>query len=182
MLSKTITITVILLFVFTALGCTTKVYLNPDNYKPNIVLNQNKRFLNKKIYMRYFINSAQNTSRYAYYSPDEKIRYETNQTLDSYFWQCFRYAFDEISVAASPYEYGMIEFNYELVSLTDQFFRFNVNLTKNRSTIFQKMYSVAMTPPEGTSVTSLEARAYKLVDKSFETIINDPAFLANFDD
>jgi hypothetical protein len=182
MILKTIKVAVILLFVFTALGCTTKVYLNPDAYKPDIVLNQNKRFINKKIYMRYFTNSAQNTSRYAYYNPDEKIRYETNQPLDSYFWQCFRYAFEEIGVAVSPYEYGMIEFNYELVSLTDQLFRFNVNLTKNRSTIFQKMYSVAMTPPEGTSVTSLEARAYKLVDKSFETIINDPAFLASFGD
>ena len=182
MRSKTINIAVIVLFVFTALGCTTKVYLNPDAYKPNIVLNQNKRFLNKKIYMPSFTNSAQNTSMWNYYSPDSKIRYETSQPLHSYFWYCFRYAFEEIGVAVSPYEYGMIEFNYELVSLTDRMFRFNVNLTKNRSTIYQKMYSVAMTPPEGASVTSLEAGAYKLVDKSFETIVNDPAFLAVFGD
>lgn len=182
MLIKTIKFAVILLSVFTAIGCTTKVYLNPDTYKPNIVLNQNKRFLNKKIYMRSFTNSAQNTSLWNYYSPDLKIRYETNQPLHSYFWYCFRYAFEENGVTVSPYEYGMIEFNYELVSLTDQMFRFNVNLTKNRSTIFQKMYSIAMTPPEDTSVASLEARAYRLVDKSFETIINDPAFLASFGD
>jgi hypothetical protein len=182
MSSKTIKLAMILLVVFTVFGCTTKVYLTPDAYKPNIVLNKNKRFLNKKIYMRYFTNSAQNTSRYQYYSPNEKIKYETNQPLDSYFWSCFRYAFEEIGVAVSPYEYGMIEFNYELVSLTDQLFRFNVNLTKNRSSIFQKMYSVAMSPQEDTSIASLEARAYKLMDKSFETIINDPAFLASFGD
>lgn len=169
------------IFLFSTLGCATKVYLNPDAYKPNIALNQNKRFLNKKIYMRYFTNSAQNTSRYAYYSPDERIRYEANQPLDSYFWQCFRYAFNEIGVVVSPYEYGMIEFNYELVSLTDQLFRFNVNLTKNRSTIFQKLYTVAVNTQEDAAA-SLEARAYKLVDKSFEAFINDPAFLAGFGD
>ena len=182
MSSKTMKFAVVLFFLFSALGCATKVYLNPDVYKPNIVLNQNKRFLNKKIYMRYFTNSAQNTSRYAYYSPDERIRYETNQPLDSYFWQCYRYAFDEIGVAVSPYEYGMIEFNYELVSLTDQLFRFTVNLTKNRSTVFQKMYTVAVNSQEDPSVLSLEARAYKLVDKSFEAFINDPAFLTSFGD
>ena len=182
MSSKTMKFAVVLFLLFSPLGCASKVYLNPGAYKPNIVLTQNKRFLNKKIYMRYFTNSAQNTSRYAYYSPDERIRYEANQPLDSYFWQCFRYAFDEIGVVVSPYEYGMIEFNYELVSLTDQLFRFTVNLTKNRSTVFQKMYTVAMNSQEDPSVLSLEARAYKLVDKSFEAFINDPAFLTNFGD
>lgn len=182
MWSKTITAAVILLFAFTVFGCTTKVYINPDAYRPNIVLNQNKRFLNKKIYMHSFTNSAQNTSSWNYYSPDKKIRYETSQPLNSYFWYCFRYAFEEIGVNVSPYEYGIIEFNYELVSLTDQLFRFNVNLMKNRSMIYQKMYHVAMNPPEDASVASLEARAYKLVDKSFEAILNDPGFLASFGD
>jgi hypothetical protein len=182
MFKKTIQCAVILFFIMTAIGCTTKVYLNPDAYKPNIVLNQNKQFLNKKIYMGSFTNSAQNTSLWNYYSPDQKIRYETSQPLHSYFWYCFRYAFEESGISVSPYEYGMIEFKYELVSLTDQLFRFNVNLTKNRSTIFQKMYSVAMGPPEDLSLASLEARAYRLVDKSFETIITDPAFIASFGD
>jgi hypothetical protein len=182
MFIKTIKTVILLLFICVAMGCTTKVNITPDSYKPNIQLNQNKRFLNKKIYMHSFTNSAQNTSLWNYYSPDSKIRYETNQPLHSYFWYCFRYAFEEIGVLVSPYEYGMIEFKYEMVSLTDQLFRFNVNLTKNRSTIFQKMYSITMGPPEDTSVTSLEARAYKLVDKSFETILNDPAFLASFGD
>jgi hypothetical protein len=182
MWSKTIKVAVILLFVLTMFGCTTKVYISPDAYKPNIVLNQNKRFLNKRIYMHSFTNSAQNTSLWNYYSPDQKIRYETSQPLHSYFWYCFRYAFEEIGVKVSPYEYGMIEFNYELVSLTDQMFRFNVNLMKNRSTIYQKMYYVVMSPPEDTSVASLEARAYRLVDKSVEAILNDPAFLASFGD
>lgn len=182
MFRKTMKIVLSLVFVFTALACTTKVYVNPDAYKPKIVLNQNQKFQNKKIYMASFTNSAQNTSLWNYYSPDYKIRYETSQPLHSYFWYCFRYAFEEIGVTVSPYEYGMIEFNYELVSLTDQMFRFNVNLRKNRSTVFQKMYSLSMGPPEDRSVSSLEARAYKLVDKSFETIVNDPAFLASFGD
>jgi hypothetical protein len=180
MLKKIINTAIILFFVFTAFGCTTKVYLNPDAYKPNIVLNQNKRFLNKKIFLGSFTNSAQNTSQWNYYSPDNKIRYETNQPLYSYFWYCFRYAFEEIGVTVSSYEYGMIEFHYELVSLNDQLFRFSVNLIKDRSSIFKKMYSIAINPPEDKSVASLEARAYRLVDKSFETIINDPVFLDSF--
>lgn len=179
MLQNTVKL-IMLLFMLTALGCTTKVLINPDSYKPNISLDQQKRFTGKKIYMASFTNSAQNTSTWNYYSPDKKIRYDTNQSLQSYFWFCFRYAFEEIGITIAPYEYGMIEFQYEMVSLTDQLFRFNVNLTRNRATIFQKMYSVSMSAPEDKSVPALEARAYKLVDKSFETIMNDPQFLAKF--
>lgn len=171
-----------LLFMLSILGCTTRVAINPDSYKPNISLSQQKRFVNKKIYMSSFTNSAQNTSMWIYYSPDHKIQYETNQTLQSYFWYCFRYAFEEIGVTIAPYENGMIEFRYEMVSLTDQLFRFNVNLTKNRTTIFQKMYSISMDPAENRSVPALQARAYKLIDRSFETIMNDPMFLASFND
>lgn len=173
---------IIILFMLTALGCTTKVLINPDSYKPNISLNKQQRFADKKIYMGSFTNSAQNTSMWNYYSPDQKIRYETNQSLQSYFWYCFRYAFEDIGVTVAPYEHGMIEFQYEMVSLTDQLFRFNVNLTKNRTTIFQKMYSVSMSAPQDRSVPALQARAYKLVDKSFETILTDPQFLAKFNE
>jgi hypothetical protein len=173
---------IMLMLMVTTLGCTTKVTITPDSYKPHVSLNQQKRFANKKIYMGSFTNSAQNTSMWNYYSPDQKIRYETNQSLQSYFWYCYRYAFEEIGVTVAPYEYGMIEFQYEMVSLTDELFRFNVNLTRNRTTIFQKMYSVSMTPPNDRSVPALQTRAYKLVDKSFETIMNDPLFLASFGD
>lgn len=173
---------VILVFLVTTCGCTTRVALNPDSYKPNVSLQQQKRYANKKIYMPSFSNAAQNTSMWIYYSPDQKIHYETNQPLQSYFWYCFRYAFEELGVTIAPYEYGMIEFKYELVSLTDELFRFNVNLTKNRTTIFQKMYSVTMDPPQDRSVPALQARAYKLVDKSFETIMNDQLFLASFNE
>jgi hypothetical protein len=65
----------------------------------------------------------------------------------------------EIGVTVSPFGYGMVAFRFEMVSLTDQMFRFNVNLTKNRLTIFQKMYAITMAPQEDLSPASLEARA-----------------------
>jgi len=61
-----------------------------------------------------FTNSAGNTKSWAYYSPDKNLTYEASAQLESYFWYCFKKAFQHIGVnvldsqyaGPRPYHYG----------------------------------------------------------------------------
>ena len=196
--------------VLFTLGCVAggggiKVPIQQDKYLPAFKSSEFGRFKGKKVILDAFTNSAGNTKSGAYYSPDKNLTYEASVQLESYFWYCFKKAFQHIGVnvldpqyaGGRPYHYGywgwgvpppsqskgvpgVTEFQFVLTSLTDQECKFQVSLFKNGESRFQKDFTVTMTPAQTQDVRDLEKRAYRMVDVVFAAIMKDRDFQKAF--
>jgi hypothetical protein len=188
------------------LGCVaaTKVTLSSDKYHPSFRASDVSRLTGKKLVLDAFVNQAQNTKAWNYYSADKKYMYEGNAQLETYYWSCFQKAFKYAGVKLVEYSYddyrrphpywwggpvnrakepqfkGVPEFQLILTSLTDREFKFKGLLFKDGQTKFEKEFSVTMNAPESENQADLEKRAYRLVDLAFTTIVKDKDFQKAF--
>jgi hypothetical protein len=187
--------------LFFLIGCVagTKVTMTQDKYTPAFKSGEFSRLKGKKLVLSNFINQAQNTKTYDYFSADKKVTYETSASLESYFWYCFQKDFKHVGVNLVDYNHagyygphsywwgapppqapraakGVPEFQLVILSITDQEFKFKAFVFKDGQTKFAKAYSVTM-PAAGTeNVADLEKRSYRLVDLAFTTIMKDREF------
>jgi len=176
-----------------------KVAIQQDNYKPGFRAADAGRLKGKRIALASFINQAQNTRTWNFYSPDKKLVYETSTPLESFFWECYNRAFQhagarvvEYTAAAyrgpGPWWYGgphpgaaaapkgVPEVQLVLTSVTDQEVRFQVYVFKDGAETFRKDFQVTMPPGTSQDVKDLERRAYALVDLTFTTLVRDRDF------
>ena len=187
-------------------GCAsgTKVTTTQEKYVPSFKSGDFSRYKGKKVILANFANQAQNTKTYSYFSPDKKLTYEFNVSLEQFYWNCFQKAFRHIGVTQTDYVYdeeynrrygyrhgwwwgapgpggyrapkGASEFQLYLLSITDQEFRFKVMVVRDGASKFDKEYTVTMAAATTESPSDLEKRAYQMVDLSFTTIMRDKEF------
>jgi hypothetical protein len=187
-------------------GCaaSTKVTISSDKYAPAFRSGDVSRLKGKKLILSPFLNQAQNTKGWNYYSADKKYMYEGNAQLETYYWNCFHRAFKYSGVNLVDYSYadyrgphpywwggpptqakppqakGVLEFQLILTSLTDQEFKFKAFLFKDGLTKFEKEFTVTMAAAQSENAADLEKRAYRLVYLAFTTIIKDRDFQKAF--
>lgn len=191
-------------------GCAsgTKITTTQEKYSPSFRAGDYNRYKGKKMVFSSFTNQAQNTKQYSYFSPDKKLTYEVNVTLENYYMSCFQKAFRHIGVNLVDYTYdndhrdrsgyrhgyrygygwggpgpggykapkGVSEFQFVLLSLTDQEFRFKVLVFKEGETKLDKEYTVTMAAAATDNVAELEKRTNQLADLAFTTIMKDRDF------
>lgn len=187
-------------------GCAggTKVVTTQEKYAPSFKASEFSRYKGKKLVLSSFFNQAQNTKAYAYFSPDKKLTYEINIQLETFYYNSFQKAFKHIGVnlvdyvydSSHPYRHhywwgvpgpagyrapkGVPEFQFILLSMTDQEFKFKVLLFREGETKFDKEFTVTMAPAASDQPAELEKRAYQLVDLAFTTILKDRDFSRMF--
>jgi len=188
-------------------GCAggTKVVTTQEKYSPSFKAGEFSRYKGKKMVLSSFFNQAQNTKAYAYFSPDKKLTYEVNIQLETFYYNSFQKAFRHVGVNLVDYSYddrhpyrhhhywwgvpgpgayrapkGVSEFQFTLLSMTDQEFRFKVTLFKEGESKFDKEYTVTMAAATSENPAELEKRAYQLVDLAFTTVLRDREFSRAF--
>jgi hypothetical protein len=190
-------------------GCasSTKITMTQEKYSPSFRASDYSRMKGKKLVLSSFTNQAQNTKAYNYFSADKKYMYEGNATLENYYMSCFQKAFRHIGVNLVDYTYdndnsyhhgyrygwwgapgpggyrtpkGVSEFQFILLSMTDQEFKFKALLFKDGVSKFDKEYTVTMAATGTDNAAELEKRAYQLVDLAFTTIMKDRDFQKAF--
>lgn len=193
-----ILVAVVLLFGCGAAGGV-KVAVKQDQYNPGFRAADAGRLKGKRVALSSFINRAENTKTWNFYSPDRKLVYETSAPLESFFWDCYQKAFRHAGAKVvdypaaayrgpGPWWYGgphpaavaapkgVPEFQLVLLSVTDQEVKFQAFVFKDGVETFQKSYQVTMPPPASQDARDLEKRAFALVDLTFTTLVRDRDF------
>jgi hypothetical protein len=176
-----------------------KVAVQQDKYSPGFRAADAGRLKGKRIVLASFINRADNTKTWNFYSPDKKLVYETSAPLESFFWECYSKAFKHAGARIVDYQgaayrgpgpwwwggsaptaaaapKGVPEIQLVLTSVTDQEVRFQVYVFRDGVEKFRKDYQAAMPPGASQDVKDLEQRAYALVDLTFTTLVRDRDF------
>ncbi len=194
----------IIAFLLTGCAGGTKVTMTQEKYSPSFRAGDYSRFKGKKMVLSSFTNQAQNTKSYNYSSPDNKLTYEGNVKLETFYQSGFTKAFKHIGVSLVDYTYdddpryrhgyrhgywwgapgpggyraprGVAEFQFVLLSLTDQELKFKVLVFRDGETKLDKDYTVTMAPAATEDAATLERRGYQLVDLAFTTILRDRDF------
>ena len=162
-------------------GCKrgTYVYVQQDKYAPQLHANLNV-YKGTTVFLNNFSNQASNTSSFYYYSPDYGVTYESSPSLQSYLWGCFQKALVGLgmtvhSVDDSPAP-GVPEIQMTFNSLTDQEFKFQVTVLKNKQEVYKNSYAIAAPPSNDTRAIALEERAYRMVDAAISSMLFDQKF------
>jgi len=187
-------------------GCAsgTKIILTQEKYSPSFRAADFARYKGKKLVLASFFNQAQNTKTYNYFSPDKKLNYEGNVSLENLYLNGFTKAFKHIGVTLVDYVYdedyrnprnwwwgypgpsgyrapkGVPELQFIVLSMTDQELTFKIILFKDGQTKLDKDLTVKMAPAATEDVAALEKRGYQMVDLAFTTIMRDRDFQRAF--
>lgn len=185
-------------------GCAsgTKIVLTQEKYSPSFRAADFARYKGKKLVLASFFNQAQNTKTYNYFSPDKKLNYEGNVSLENLYLSGFTKAFRHIGVNLVDYIYdesyrpayrhswwwghpgpggyrppkGVAEFQFILLSMTDQELTFKIVVFRDGQIKLEKDLTVKMAPAATEDVATLERRGYQMVDLAFTTIMRDRDF------
>jgi len=205
--SGVIVFSIIILFL-TGCASGTKITMTQEKYSPSFRAADYSRYKGKKLVLSSFTNQAQNTKTYNYFSPDKKLNYEGNVSLENLYLNSFTKAFKHIGVNLVDYAYdndpnyrhgyrygywwggpgpggykapkGVSEFQFILLSMTDQELKFKVLLFKEGESKLDKEFTVTM-PAAGTeNAAELEKRGYRLMDLAFTTVMKDRDFQKAF--
>ena len=190
----------IIVLLLTGCASSTVITINQEKYSPSFRADDYSRYKGKKLFLSDFLNRAKNTKTYNYFSPDKKLSYEGNASLENFYWHCFQKSFRHIGVNLVDYKYdrsrptshdwwgkisapgdnnasnSITEFQFILLSMTDQEFKFKVIVLERGESKFDKDYTVSMAAATTNDVADLEKRGYKLVELAFTTILNDQDF------
>jgi len=157
------------------------------NYSPAFTADMGE-YKGKRITLLNFDNQARNTTNWDYLSEDKTISYsyDSYSVIHNYFWHSFDKALKSIGMTVSnqsePDPHGPAMW-MSLKSLNDARFEVEVKIQKYiHSVSFTKMYIVTGEDikPEDRIPKNLEAHAYRLTNKLYETILTDPEFKAAF--
>ena len=173
--------------------------LKQDSYAPDLRAADYGRLKGKTVLMYNFTNNAANTKAWGYYSADNKIYYEAPVHLESYLWYCFQKAFQHVGIKVLDQSYGgaynpfwwagapppqaraavpsgTAEFQFVLMSMTDQECKFQSMVYKNGESKFQKDFVVTVPASTSQDKTELEKRAYAMVDQMVTVLFKDRDF------
>ena len=173
---------VCVIWIATIVGCfETAVNVPLKNYQPQIAGSDFSAYKGKPVYLMNFENEANDTTMWAYLSPDKKFSYSNDNILQNYFWYAFQNAFSNLGMAVSRMDNPDVmapAMWVSLTSITDVNFQVKVTVQKKGITVFTQQYAVQEPPPAETerNAAALEARAYNMTSKLIATILKDPGF------
>jgi hypothetical protein len=163
-----------------ASGCSVYVPISSNRYAPAFDPAPLANYRGRAIVMRGFENVDDDTTIFMY--PASGPRRYGGPALTSYFWYCFRTAFERLGVRvfeegqAPP---GLPVMDLRLTHIGDDGFVADVRLMGPSTQLgLRKRYAIKGPPVAASDAPSLEARAYQMVTSLFWTIVSDPEFQA----
>ena len=183
---------ILFLAAFTLGGCQTlSVYLYSDNYIPRISPDLGI-YNNKSIVLKDVVNKTANSSRRYFSAPDNSVYYYVPKhylgpygsapDMAIFFKKVILKAFDELGIIVPDGEQANTKtpaLEFTLLTITDEKFHFQCTLYYSNRPVFKKNYIVTEPRPgeDGRiSVTVMEKRAYKMIDRLVQSVLNDLEF------
>jgi len=169
------------IFGATIMGCAgVGVNVPLNNYKP-MFTDDYSVYKGKRVYLMNFDNQANDTTMWAYSSPDKKFSYSDNNLLQSYYWYAFENAFAKLGMLVSKIDNPDVTAPamwVTLLSITDVNYNVSVTVQQRGVTAFTEKYTIPEPPlaEKDRNPTALEERAYKMMNKLISTILKDPGF------
>jgi hypothetical protein len=139
----------------------------------------------KRVYLVNFDNQAQNTTNFAYFSPDKVFAYSGDSLIHNYFWYAFEKAFVRLGMTVANEDKPDLQAPamwLSLKSVTDERYEVEVKIGKEEYLVFHKMFTITGDPVPETNRTKefLEQRAYQMTNQLIQTILTDPEFKKAF--
>jgi hypothetical protein len=163
-------------------GCAGTVTLAADRYQPTIPALDVAAYKGKAVVLRNFENVDNATTLFAY--PGNGRKYG-GPLLTSYFWHCFREAFERMGVTV--YEDGNVPagksapvMDVRLVAIHEASYRVGVSLRGPAGNFRWKPFGITGPAVSSDDARVLERRAYQMMDALFIAIITDPEFRTTF--
>jgi hypothetical protein len=159
-----------------ASGCGPSIQLSSDRYFPLFDPAPLADYRGRAIVMRSFENVDEQTTFYTYRGSGHRYG---GPVLSSYFWYCFRNAFERLGVqvleeGGSPAVAPVMA--VRLVRINDASFIADVTLAAPDGRALQKRYAIAGPPVVSRARPDLEQRAYEMVSSLFWSIVASPEF------
>jgi len=171
---------VCVIFAATIIGCARGVTVPLTNYKP-MFSDDYSVYKGQRVYLMNFDNQANDTTIWAYSSPDKKFSYSDNNVLQNYFWYSFEKAFTNLGMLVSKMDNPDLSAPamwVTLLSITDENYQVNVTVQKRGITVFTEKYAIQEPPlaEKDRNPAALEERAYKMTNNLISTILKDSGF------
>ena len=170
----------VILWVGPLAGCSRVIGLSADHYLPQLDPAPLAHYRGAALLMRGFENADENTT--IFYYPRSGPRVYGGPALTSYFWYCFRTAFEQLGVRV--FEEGRAPANLavmdvRMVRLDESNYTVDVHLLgAGPQAALHKRYSVDGPPLASLDFQTLEQRAYQMTTSLFLKIVGDPEFQA----
>jgi len=157
-------------------ACSPAITLDSWRYQPNLAANA--AYAGRTIELANFENTDNDTSIFFYRGSDSR-RYG-GPVLTSYFWYCFRTAFERLGMrvyepgTAPP---GTPTLEVRMLQVNENVYRLGVHMRGAPGTpVLNRVYETTEPLPAKTDAATLEARAYRMMDAVFLAMVSDPAF------
>ena len=158
------------------------VYVQQDRYIPALTGDM-EAYRDRPILLDAFVNEAENTGTYYYYSPDGNVTYETEPWVEEYLRTSFGKAMTSVGMvvllepppAAAP---ALVDMTATVLSWNDYGLRFQVLLSRQGQAVYQQEYRTDVPRIETSEAQILEDRAYRIMDMVVAGVLSDPGFQA----
>lgn len=173
-----------LFLIFLLSACTGARPVTLRSYSPAFTADLGD-YKGKRVYLMNFDNQAQDTTNFAYYSPDKAFVYSGDSLIHNYFWYSFEKAFVSLGVAVTNEDKPDLAAPamwLTLKSVTDDKYQVEVKINKRDYLVFLKIYTITGDPVPAANREKdfLEKRAYQMTSQLIQTVLTDPAFKEAF--
>jgi hypothetical protein len=173
-----------LILIFLVSACTGARTVTLRSYSPAFTADLGD-YKGKRVYLMNFDNQAQDTTNFAYHSPDKAFVYSGDSLIHNYFWYSFEKAFVSLGVAVTNEDKPDLTAPamwLTLKSVTDDKYQVEVKINKRDYLVFLKVYTITGDPVPEVNRTKefLEKRAYQMTNQLIQTVLSDPAFKEAF--
>lgn len=168
----------IIALLFVVSGCSRNIKLSADKYTPDIAVKNIEPYKDAQIYLDGFVNNAGSTDRYAYYSLDESVNYETSDLIPDYLWYCFEKAFKQAGMKVNEKD-DAPAFYMVINDMNDTSIRFDINIYKGDNLELAGELTATIPAASGNKEddpSQLERNSYALVDAAVTAVLNDSGF------
>lgn len=168
---------------FALSGCATKeIAIHRHLYKPNIPQDITSYYKGKQIDLNSFENQDEKTKRWAFYSVDRSIKYETAVQLEDFIMDCFRDAMwsSGMSVLKLSPDPKIPDMSLIIDRWTDETFKFTINIKVNDALKYRNQYTILMPAVSSEDLVLKERYAYAMINKAIVTVMDDPGVKAVF--
>lgn len=160
-----------------------KVALQRHLYKPEIPKDIVAYYSGRTIDLNDFVNNDQKTKRYAYFSTDSRIAYESSVPLDYFVMDCFRDAMwmAGMHVAHESPIPNIPDLKLIIDRWTDEGLDFSIRVERNGSLKYKNQYKIKTTPvSDPNDFANREKNAYTTVNQAVVAVLKDPGVKAAF--
>ena len=174
--------------IFVLIGCVPfpnkMIQLNRERYVCKIDPAPYGQLQGKRILLSTIIDKSKNTTNFNYYNPKQTIGYEIYyssysqmQPVVSYFWYSLKKGFECAGVGID--EHGLnydAELALTINSLNDEEIQFTATLSRKQNWLYKRDYVVRIPAVHADESSTLEQRAYGMLDSIVIAILNDEYF------